>query len=143
MLAQSPITWASHRGAKPSSKAVMVSGSVVFADGSRDTVTLVSEVLTRSMLRPTDLKTAKASAKKPTVCHIPTVSMLTKMTPRRIEMAFTPAPSPAPSALMIVPSSSGFGVQRMLMGIRPSRHGGMARGWRTFAPMVATSWASL
>ena len=49
--------------------------SSALAAGSSDTVTLVSEVETRSTDSPWSLNTAKASARKPTWCHMPSVSI--------------------------------------------------------------------
>ena len=109
--AQGPITSARQRSARLDSRASMVDWSRVLACGSSDTVTLVSEVETRSTLSPCCLKTWKASARKPTWCHIPGLSMETSVMPFLRAMAFTRAASaPAGEALMTVPGISGVWV---------------------------------
>ena len=61
----------------------------MLAVGSRETVTLVSEVETRSIESPCLLKHAKASARKPTCCHIPMESIRTSVMPRLADTDFT------------------------------------------------------
>ena len=81
--------------------------SSVFAAGSSDTVTFVSEVDTRSTDMPCSLKIWNASERKPTWCHMPGLSREISVMPFFVQTAFTCAPPSAPSALRIVPSNSG------------------------------------
>ena len=79
----------------------------MFAVGSRDTVTFVSEVEIKSTDMPWSLKIWNASARKPTWCHIPGLSIETSVMPFLMAMAFTWAALPATSALITVPSKPG------------------------------------
>ena len=65
------------------------SPSSVLAAGSSDTVTLVSEVDTRSTDMPCSLNTANTSARKPTWCHMPGLSSEISVMPLRLQTAFT------------------------------------------------------
>ncbi len=82
-------------------------GSSVLAVGSSDTVTLVSEVEMRSTDMPCCLKIWKASARNPTWCHMPGLSIETSVMPFLIAIALTCAALPATFAEMTVPSSPG------------------------------------
>ena len=81
--------------------------SSVLAAGSSDTVTLVSEVETRSTDMPCSLKTWKASARKPTWCHMPGLSREIRVMPFLVHTALTCAAPSNPSAVRTVPSISG------------------------------------
>ena len=80
---------------------------MVLACGSSDTVTLVSEVDTRSIDMPCCLKIWNASARKPTSCHMPGLSIDTSVMPFFTQTAFTLADESAVVAVMCVPSRSG------------------------------------
>ena len=84
--------------------------SSALAAGSSDTVTLVSEVETRSTDTPCSLKTEKASPRKPTWCHMPSVSIESSVMPFLLQTALTRAPPFPPVAVMTVPSRSGWWV---------------------------------
>ncbi len=73
-------------------------------------MTLVSEVETESIDRPCRAKTVKASARKPTSCHMPTVSIEISVMPLREEIALTCGPPAAPTAEITVPGASGRSV---------------------------------
>ena len=112
-----------------------------FSLGSSDTVTLVSDEPIRSTDRPWRLKRSKMSARKPTCCHMPMLSIDTSTMPLRRLIALTPGTVTA-QASMRVPGSSGRPVSRITSGTLASRHGAIARGCSTLAPVVAISWAS-
>ena len=61
-----------------------------FSLGSSDTVTLVSDEPIRSTDRPWRLKRSKMSARKPTCCHMPMLSIDTSTMPLRRLIALTP-----------------------------------------------------
>ena len=140
--AQGPMTLTRHILESSATSASSTSSSSALACGSSVTVTFVSEVEIRSTESPWDLNTAKASARKPTWCHMPGLSIETSVMPRRIAIAFTWAPLSAGWALMIVPASSGLCVAKMYSGMRACRAGRMQRGCSTLAPWVAISCAS-
>ena len=125
-----------------SSKRTRVSASRRFPSSSSETVTFVSDVETRSIDSPQRSKAANAFARKPTSCHMPTVSIDTSTMLFLQEMAFScTGPSGAPP-WMTVPSMSGKAVLKTRMGMARSRSARMQRGWRTLLPVAATSWAS-
>src|SRR5262245_34930415 len=68
------------------------SPSSVLAAGSSDTVTLVSDVDTRSTDMPCSLNTANTSAMNQTWCHMPGLSSEISVMPLRLQTAFTCAP---------------------------------------------------
>ena len=104
--AHGPITCTRHRRDRsPTSPASRVLSSELAA-GSSDTVTLVSEVDTRSTDMPCCLNTWKASARNPTWCHMPGLSSEMSVMPFLLHTAFTCAP-PSLAALSTVPSRSG------------------------------------
>ena len=112
-----------------------------FSLGSSETVTLVSDEPIKSTDRPWRLKRSKMSARKPTCCHMPMLSIDTRTIPSRRLIALTPG-TVAALASMRVPGRSGRSVSRMLIGTFASRHGAIERGCSTLAPVVAISWAS-
>src|SRR5215831_2669402 len=105
--AHGPMTWTRQSLAKSVTRSDTQVLSSVFAAGSSDTVTLVSEVDTRSTDMPCCLKTWKASARKPTWCHMPGLSNETRVRPFLVQTAFTCAVPSLPSAESTVPSRSG------------------------------------
>ena len=107
--------------------------------GSKDTVTLVSEVDTRSTDSPSCLKIWKASARKPTWCHIPGLSMETSVMPFLMAIALTCAALSATFADTMVPSRPGAWVAYTCNGILYCRTGSTQRGCRTLAPLLAIS----
>ncbi len=116
--------------------------SSTLASASRETVTFVSDVDTRSIESPQRPNTWNALARKPTSCHIPTVSMETSTMLFLQEIALSCAgPSAAPRR-MTVPSTCGIAVLNTRIGMPRSRTAGMHRGWSTLLPVVAISWAS-
>ncbi|MBV6417674.1 MAG: hypothetical protein CMLOHMNK_02404 [Steroidobacteraceae bacterium] len=104
--AQGPITCTRHRSDRASVSEARMSGSSVFAAGSSETVTFVSDVETRSIERPWSLKTWNASARNPTWCHMPGLSSDTSVMPFLTHTALTCASLP-PCALTTVPTRSG------------------------------------
>jgi hypothetical protein len=115
---------------------------MVLACGSSDTVTLVSELDTRSTDSPCDLNTWNASARKPTSCHMPGLSIDTSVMFFFTQTAFTLAEESAVAAVMCVPSRSGTWVAYTYSGMRCTRTGMMQRGCSTLAPELAISCAS-
>ena len=113
-----------------------------FAAGSSDTVTVVSDVETRSTDSPCSLNTANASARNPTWCHIPSVSIEMSVMPFLLHTALTRAPPSPPVAVMTVPASSGRCVACTDSGIEYCFAGRMQRGCSTLAPLLAISCAS-
>ncbi len=105
--AHGPITSTRHSRPRSATSASSATLSSEFAAGSSDTVTLVSDVDTRSMDKPCCLNTANASARKPTECHIPTVSIEMSVMFFLIVTAFTCAATSPPCVVMTVPSSFG------------------------------------
>ena len=105
--AHGPITCTRHSRDSSATSSATRALSSVLAAGSSETVTLVSEVDTRSTDMPWLLNTWKASARKPTWCHIPGLSIDTSVMPFLVHTALTWAPPSAPSAPSTVPSSSG------------------------------------
>ena len=105
--AQGPMTLVRQSGARSRCSASSTSAPSALACGSSETVTLVSLVETRSTDNPWRLKTANASARKPTWCHMPGLSIATSVTPFLTQTALTCAASPAGVSLMCVPSSCG------------------------------------
>src|SRR3954462_12110526 len=97
--AQGPITCTRHSRDRSVTSALSKVLSNELAAGSSDTVTLVSEVETRSTDMPCCLKTWKASARKPTWCHMPGLSSETSVMPFFVQTALTWAPPSPPSAL--------------------------------------------
>ncbi len=140
--AQGPITSTRHRRDSAVTNASTVRLSSAFAAGSRDTVTLVSEVDTRSTDSPCSLNTAKASARKPTWCHMPSVSIATSVMPFLMQTALTRAPPSPPVAVITVPCTSGIWVACTEIGMAYCLAGRMQRGCSTFAPLLAISCAS-
>ena len=132
----------SQRPASSRSSSWIAAGSTALAPGSRDTVTLVSEVDTESIDNPWRAKHAKTSARKPTCRHMLTVSIETRVMPRRDDTALTSGPLAGPTLEITVPAASGRSVHRTCSGMPCRRSGGIDRGWRTCAPVVASSWAS-
>ena len=118
---------------RSSTSPLSVSGSRVFACASRDTVTFVSEVETRSMESPQARIRSNASARKPTSCHIPSVSSVTSTTFVLTEIALSPGWESPPADETTVPSDSGSSVLRMRIGIPESRTAGMHRGVQDLA----------
>ncbi len=140
--AQGPSNWTRHNVDRSSTSAARDAASSALASGSSDTVTLVSEVDTRSTDRPWRLKTWKASARKPTWCHMPGLSMDTSVMPLRNAIALTCAPPSAGCELMTVPGAAGLWVAYTCSGMPRWRTGRMQRGCSTLAPLVAISCAS-
>ena len=106
-LAQGPMTRTADSLARSACNLPSNSPSRVFAAGSSDTVTLVSDVDTRSTDMPCSLNVANTSARKPTWCHMPGLSSEISVMPLRFATAFTCAePSPT-SPVISVPSRSG------------------------------------
>src|SRR3974390_2447298 len=116
--------------------------SRLLAVGSKETVTLVSDVETRSTDIPCCLNTWNASAKKPTWCHIPGLSIETNVMPFLIAIALTCAALSPTLADTTVPSSCGACVAYTCNGILYWRTGSTQRGCKTFAPLLAISCAS-
>ena len=87
--AHGPITCTRHRRERSATRSATRVLSSVLAAGSSDTVTLVSEVDTRSTDMPCSLKIWKASARKPTWCHMPGLSSDTSVMPFLVHTAFT------------------------------------------------------
>ena len=87
--AQGPMTCTPHSFDRSRCSLPSNSPSSVLAAGSSDTVTLVSEVDTRSTDMPCSLNTANASARKPTWCHMPGLSSEISVMPLRLQTAFT------------------------------------------------------
>ncbi len=85
----------------------IAAASMLLACGSSDTVTLVSDVETRSIDMPCSLKIWNASARKPTSCHMPGLSSDTSVMPFLTHTALTLADESAVVAAMCVPSRSG------------------------------------
>jgi hypothetical protein len=112
-----------------------------FSLGSSETVTLVSEEPIMSTDSPWRRKRSKMSARKPTCCHMPMVSIDTSTMPSRRLIALTPGTVATPPS-MRVPGRSGRPVSRIAIGTPASRHGPIERGCSTLAPVVAISWAS-
>ena len=119
------------------SAGVSASGSV-----SSVTVTLLSEVETRSTESPRSPKQVNTSLRKPTRRHIPSVSSDTSGTPLRSMTALTCALSDSSAGPTRVPGSSGCSVERTVMPIRVSRSGAIDSGCSTPPPEVAISCAS-
>ena len=72
------------------------------ASASNETVTVVSDVATRSMEISWFAKHRNASARNPTCCHMPRVSMVTSTVSRLTEIAFTlGVPSSAKAQIMV------------------------------------------
>ena len=120
----------------------MIAASIVLACGSSDTVTLVSEVETRSTDSPCALITWNASARNPTSCHMPGLSSETSVMFFFTQTAFTLAELSCGVALMCVPSRSGVCVAYTNRGMPCTRTGNTQRGCSTFAPLLAISCAS-
>ena len=112
-----------------------------FSLESSETVTLVSDEPSRSTDSPCSRKMSNTSARKPTCCHMPTVSIDTRTMPPRRLIALTPGTPPATSSIT-VPGRSGRVVSRIASGTPASRQGPSARGCSTRAPVVVISCAS-
>ena len=140
--AQGPISCTRQSWPRSRCSAASDPASSVLACGSSVTVTLVSDVETRSTDMPWSLKTWNASARKPTWCHMPGLSSDTSVTPFFTQTAFTCAESLTGTAVSSVPSSSGAWVANTYSGIWYWRAGRMQRGCSTLAPAVAISCAS-
>ncbi len=137
-----PMTSTRHSFASDVTSASRVRASSVLAAGSSDTVTVVSDVDTRSTDRPCSLNTAKASPRKPTWCHIPSVSIEMSVMPFLVHTALTRAPPSPPVAVTTVPARSGCCVACTDSGIEYCLTGRMQRGCSTLAPLEAISCAS-
>ena len=142
IAAHGAITLTRHTEAKSPHNNCSVSALIKLLLGSKEIVTLVSELPIKSILKPWRLKAAKTSAKKPTCCHIPSDSMLTKVRPVRTETALTLALCAKSRAPIAVPEKCGRVVSLIHIGTENSRTGPKQRGCRTFAPVVAISCAS-
>ena len=138
---QGVITFTRHTSARSAHSASRTFELTRLSEGSSDTVTLASDEPIRSMDRPRRLKRSNTSARKPTCCHMPMVSMETSTMPRRELIAFTPARVAARWS-MTVPAMCGRSVSRIQIGTRASRQGWMQRGCSTLAPVLAISCAS-
>src|SRR5204862_6836643 len=101
--AHGPITCTRHSRDRSATRATSRELLMELPAGSNDTVTLVSEVDTRSTDMPCCLNTWKASARNPTWCHMPGLSSEMSVMPFLLHTAFTCAP-PSLSALSTVPS---------------------------------------
>src|SRR5246127_4199416 len=134
--AHGPITCTRHNRERAATRPATWVLSRVLAAGSSDTVTLVSEVDTRSTDRPWSLNTWKASARNPTWCHIPGLSMEMSVMPFFEQTAFTCAPPMLLSAESTVPGRSGAWVAYTCSGMPYCRAGRMQRGGSTLAPLV-------
>ena len=141
IAAQGAITFTRHTCARSAASAWSTLPVTRLSLGSSETVTLVSDEPIRSTDRPWRRKRSKMSARKPTCCHMPMLSMDTSTMPSRRLIAFTPG-TVAALASMRVPGASGRMVSRMRIGTPASRQGPMERGCSTFAPVVAISCAS-
>ena len=139
--AQGAITLTRHTCARSSDNFASTSVLTRLSDGSSDTVTLVSEEPIRSTDRPWRLKRSNTSARKPTCCHMPMLSIDTSTMPLRRLIAFTPGTA-ATLPSMRVPGIRGRPVSRMRIGTPASRQGLIERGCSTLAPVVAISCAS-
>ncbi len=117
MAAVGSITRGSQSCPRSRSRLRRSAGSRTLASGSSETVTLVSEVEMASTEIPWRAKQAKTSARKPTACHIPTVSREISVMPLRVEIALTSGSVPGPDAEITVPGASGRRVQRTCSGI--------------------------
>src|ERR1700716_3617243 len=115
--AQGPNISTRHKAHKAAVRFASAEPSKVLAVGSSDTVTLVSDVDTRSIDNPCCLKTWKASARKPTWCHIPGLSIETKVIPFLMAIALTCAALSATLADTTVPSRPGACVAYTCKGI--------------------------
>ena len=109
---------------------------------SIETVTLVSDVDTKSTDTPFSANAWKAFARKPTSCHIPTVVIETRVMPLRMQIPLTCGSISSVTDEMTVPAISGDEVLRIKIGIPWSRAGEMQRGWSTELPAEASSCAS-
>ena len=136
------MTRGSQNTARSASTALSAASSRALAPGSRETVTLDSEVETESTDRAWRAKTSKARARNPISCHIPSVSMEIRVMPLRDEIALTCGPATGPESEITVPGTSGRSVERTCSGMRCRCNGGIDRGWSTLAPMLAISCAS-
>src|SRR5215472_17189965 len=105
--AHGPMTCTRHSLARSLTRSDTQVLSSVLAAGSSETVTLISEVDTRSTDMPCCLKTWNASARKPTWCHMPGLSSDISVRPFLVQIAFTCAVPSLPSAESTVPSRSG------------------------------------
>src|SRR5262250_2742315 len=90
--AHGPITCTRHRAERSVTSSATRALLSELAAGSSETVTLVSEVDTRSTDMPCCLNTWKASARNPTWCHMPGLSRETRVRPFLVHTAFTCAP---------------------------------------------------
>ena len=82
-----------------------------------ETVTLVSEVETRSIDTLFSLNTVNARARKPTSCHMRTPSIAMSVSPLRMHMPLIWGSTSGVTEEITVPSSSGAVVQRMNKGM--------------------------
>src|SRR5690606_2134630 len=105
--AHGPISSARHSSDSDAISRCSTAALIVLACGSSDTVMLVSEVDTRSTDRTCALKIWKTSARKPTSCHMPGLSIETSVMPRFTHTAFTLAEVSAGEPEMRVPAQSG------------------------------------
>ncbi len=141
MAAQGAITLTRQTSARSAESDASTSVVTRFSDGSSDTVTLVSAEPIMSTDSPWRLKRSKMSARKPTCCHMPMLSIDTSTMPLRRLIAFTPGTGSAASS-MRVPGRCGRSVSRISIGTPLLRHGRSERGCSTLAPVVAISCAS-
>ena len=109
---------------------------------SMDTVTFVSDVETRSTDTPLSLNAAKALARKPTSCHMPTPSIEISVSPLRIQIPLTCGSTSSVTDEITVPAMSGEAVLRINKGMSNSRTGVKQRGCKTVLPADASSCAS-
>jgi hypothetical protein len=142
MAAQSPMILTRQSFLRSSARASMAAGVVTFCAVSIETVTLLSDVEIKSTEIPCSRKTLKASARKPTWCHISIDSMETSVMPERLEIAFSCGWSSLGAFEMTLPSHSGRAVHFRYSGMPVARTGEMLRGCRMPPPAEAISCAS-
>ena len=140
---QSLIARTRHSFSRSLNNARLVSSSSEPSALSIDTVTLVSDVDTRSTDTECSLKIANALARKPTSCHIPTPSIEINVSPLRRQMPLTWGSISSVTDDTTVPDTSGDAVQRIKSGMPLARSGDKHRGCSTELPADESSWASL
>src|SRR5689334_7701081 len=87
--AHGPMTYTRHCRDRSEMRSPSSVRSSELAAGSNDTVTLVSEVDTRSTDMPCSLNIWNTSARKPTWCHMPGLSSEISVMPFLVQTALT------------------------------------------------------
>ena len=131
IAAHGAITFTRHTSARSAHSASSTLVVTRFSLGSSDTVTLVSDEPIRSTDRPWRLKRSNTSARKPTCCHMPMLSIDTSTMPLRRLIALTPGTVAARRVDARAGQIRAFGVED---GHRHARHRGRARSSADAAP---------